>query len=236
MISVIIPTLNEIQHGYIDRILKFWSNFQKDFEIIVVDSGSTDETLKTVEKYKFVRVIKSNKKNRPGRLNDGAKVANGNFILFHHPVSLLDVTAIDTLKNVCSDKQFVWGAFKHKFDASHPLLRFTSWYSNFVRGRLKGVFYLDHCFLVNKKYNEQIGGWPEDDIFEDTIYSRRLRKFAWPKLLHGISITSDRRFKKRGMYKHAILNQVIKLMFELGVDKRRINLIYEGKNPFNVKY
>jgi glycosyltransferase involved in cell wall biosynthesis len=236
MISVIIPTFNESKHGYLDRILEFWESNLDGFEIIIVDSGSTDETLSIVQKYKFVKIINTSKPNRPGRLNDGATIAQGQYLLFHHPVSLLDKQAIESMVTAVQQQEFVWGAFQHKFDTKHFLLTFTSFYSNFVRGKLKGIFYLDHCLLVDKIYHEKVGGWPEDDIFEDTIYSRSLRKIKWPRLLKGASTTSARRFKKRGMYKHAILNQVIKIMFELGFDRRKINLIYEGKNPFNVKY
>ena len=235
MISVVIPTFNEVRHGYLEKILEFWAIHRNIFEVIVVDSGSEDGTQDLVKQFEFVRLVESKKRNRPGRLNDGAKIAKNDIILFHHPVSVLDDLAVESLKKLRAN-EFKWGAFHHKFDTRHWLLKFTSLYSNYIRGGLKHIYYLDHCLIVSKELHEKVGGWPEDDIFEDTIYSQKLAEIAKPERLKGTSITSARRFKQRGMYKHAFLNQIIKIMFLLGFDKEKINLIYEGKNPFNVKY
>lgn len=235
MISVVIPTFNEVRHGYLERILNFWSDYLDLVEVIVVDSGSSDGTKELVESFEFVRYVETKKNNRPGRLNVGANMAKGQLILFHHPVSVLDDLAVESLKKLRAN-EFKWGAFHHKFDTRHWLLKFTSLYSNYIRGGLKHIYYLDHCLLVSKDLHQKVGGWPEDDIFEDTIYSQKLAKIAKPERLKGTSTTSARRFKQRGMYKHAFLNQIIKIMFWLGFDKEKINLIYEGKNPFNVKY
>jgi len=51
MISVILSTNNEIRNGYLKKILKSIGNQDADYEIIVVDNGSTDETIKVCKKY-----------------------------------------------------------------------------------------------------------------------------------------------------------------------------------------
>jgi glycosyltransferase involved in cell wall biosynthesis len=78
MLSIIIPSLNE--ERFIGRVLESIKNQNlKDYEIIVADAGSKDQTIKIAKKY-GCRIVKGGLPAR-GR-NNGAKAARGNLLLF----------------------------------------------------------------------------------------------------------------------------------------------------------
>ena len=83
-ISVIIPCYNHAK--FIHRCLRsilHQSLDKKLYNIIVVDDGSTDNSLKEIQSYgKFIKVIK-NKKNKglPYSLNSGIKKSNSEYIV-----------------------------------------------------------------------------------------------------------------------------------------------------------
>ena len=82
-ISVIIPVYN--QELYISRCLRslFSQKFSsKNYEIIVIDDGSNDQTKDILNKYKDDITIIKNIKNKglPFCLNSGIRAAKGNYI------------------------------------------------------------------------------------------------------------------------------------------------------------
>jgi len=81
-ISIIIPTY---QHG--DTIetclLSLFNQTFKDFEIIVVNDGSTDNTLEVLEKYKDrIKIINQENRGAPSARNRGFRESVGSFVIF----------------------------------------------------------------------------------------------------------------------------------------------------------
>jgi glycosyltransferase involved in cell wall biosynthesis len=79
-VSVIVPTYNQDKYlGFcIDSIL---NQTYRDFELIVVDDGSTDTTQEIVAKYNAnVRYIHKQNGGTPSALNAGIRVANGEYL------------------------------------------------------------------------------------------------------------------------------------------------------------
>jgi glycosyltransferase involved in cell wall biosynthesis len=231
MLSVIIPTFNEIKSGYIQKIFPLLKN-TKDIEVLCIDSNSTDGTREFIQEYGF-KLITTDTTSRAKRLNLGMENAQGEMLLLHHPRSLLSVNAIATLKN---EKDLYWGVFTHRFDHVHPLLKFTSWWSNNVRGDLRKVFYLDHCFFVRKEVIDEVGYMPEVDIFEDTELSLMLKSYCDPIRLDDISLTSAIRFKKNGVWKQAIHNQILKWKYYFKFNNKVMNKAYEKNTSLNSSY
>lgn len=230
-ISIIIPLYNDLQHGYIQKMLRAYCDIP-DVEVIIVDGGGADaaELIEVVEKYP-VQFFSLAQSNRAQRLNKGIEEASGEYILLHHPRSLITKEAIIQLRDGL--KSFIWGALRHSFDEESVGLQFTSWYSNWGRGRVKGMYYLDHCIFVKKEVLEHIGGVPEVDIFEDTLLSIQLRKKAWPVLLKQYSVTSAIRFRRNGFWRQALLNQWMKVGFWFRLSPEQLNAWYEKGLWFN---
>ncbi len=80
-VSVIIPTYNRFEKlkRAVDSVLnqKF-----KDFELIVIDDGSTDETRDYFEKFDGIKYIYQENKGVSAARNTGIKVAKGEWITF----------------------------------------------------------------------------------------------------------------------------------------------------------
>jgi len=239
-LSIILPCLNEIRHGYLENILTNLVAQDGEIEIITVVSVSDDGTETVLEeytkRYSQVQIMRSLAKNRAQRLNDGIAISTGNIILLHHPATLLPERIVLQLIEQTLGSGGQWGAFRHSFDFRHWLLSFTSWYSDNVRVKQKSLVYLDHCPFIDRQLLAQIGNVPDLDIFEDTVLSDRLRQFSKPLLANGKVITSARRFQQRGIYRHAMLNQVLKLCYHFNIDPRWLNRLYEQKASINVKY
>ncbi|MEL6456613.1 MAG: hypothetical protein AAFQ40_18105, partial [Cyanobacteria bacterium J06623_5] len=104
------------------------------------------------------------------------------------------------------------------------------------RSQVSGILYLDHCIFVRRDVLLKIGGVPDMDIFEDTALSVALGKWGKPAIAPGKVITSARRFKSRGIYQQALLNQLLKLMYYANLDPKRLNWLYERKSQINVNY
>lgn len=86
-LSIIIPVYNI--SSYIERCVQSCLNQDldyADYEIIVVNDGSTDNSLSVIkpfaEKYKNVTIITQNNKGLSGARNTGLTVANGDYIWF----------------------------------------------------------------------------------------------------------------------------------------------------------
>jgi len=232
MLSVIIPTFNEIKNGYIQKTFPLLKN-TNDIEVIIVDSKSTDGTTELAQKYNF-KVIQVETTSRAKRLNLGIQSAKGQMVLLHHPRSLLSVDALNMLK--VEQEELYWGAFTHKFDFAHPLLKFTSWYSNKVRGDFRHIYYLDHCLFIKKEIFDEIGLIPELDIFEDTELCKLLNSYCEPIRLDPISITSAIRFKSKGVFKQALINQYLKLRYYFNFNHKKMNKLYERSLDLNSEY
>ncbi len=232
-LSVIIPTFNESDNNYLLLTLERLSQF-KNLEIIISDGGSTDNTIKLATKYTEFIII-NNTNSRAERINAGLNIARGKLILLHHPRSMISSEGIQYL--IDSSILPSWGGFTHSFDIDHPILKFTSWYSNKIRASLFNIIYLDHCIFLSAKIKNEMGELPNIDVFEDTVLSKLIyTKFKKPVILPFTSITSAVRFKENGIIRQSILNQFIKLLFHLGIDHKTINKIYEKTISLNSKY
>lgn len=84
MISVIVPVLNEAATiaGTLEHVLAL----EGEYEIIVVDGGSTDETVAIASRY--ARVL-SSQRGRACQMNLGATEARGDVLLFLHADTVL---------------------------------------------------------------------------------------------------------------------------------------------------
>ena len=88
-LSIIIPTLNEASH--LPLLIADLNAWPYNFELLIVDGGSTDLTV-SIAQIQGIDVIKSSKKNRGYQLKTGASNARGDWLLFlHADLSLIHI-------------------------------------------------------------------------------------------------------------------------------------------------
>lgn len=236
LLSIIIPTSNEMNNAYFPRLLSVCTNISSsEVEVIVVDSKSDDGTSEFVSAYP-VTLIKIKDQSRAQRLNHGVSAARGTVILLHHPRCLISNESLKYFLAYAKHlKPNQWGGFKLKFDDKHRLLTFIAWYSNTIRVKLKGIVYLDHCVFFHRNLKTAAFPLPDMDIFEDTLSSQRFLRCSRPCLLPYGSQASAIRFRTRGVIKHFCLNQLLKFMFKSGIKHSFMNRLYEHRCHLNIK-
>ncbi len=232
MISVVVPTFNEVKSNA--NLFSYLENLAKYFpaEVIVVDSQSQDGTWEKIPSN--CRKFSIDGKTRAERLNEGIRKANHPMVLLHHPRSRVDNEGIFELDKIAYEK--IWGGFTHCFDHKHPILDFTSWYSNSVRLKYRKIVYLDHCLFFHKDLLSDGYSIDPVDIFEDTLISLELRKSGFPIKIRYKSQTSSARFLKNGILKQCLLNAGMKLGFYLKISPEKMNQIYEKGLSLNTEY
>jgi len=238
MRSVLLSAYKEISNPFFWKtiaLIKELKSKGMDIELIVGATTGSNETLEKLNGHD-VRTIIIHTSKRAGRYNaalEASSASDNDWVLLNHPRSLLQKEAFQSLLAVTNSVQ--WGAFTHVFDLDHPLLKFTSWWSNHVRGDIKNIFYLDHCLFIRRNIFEKAGGFPSIDIFEDTSLSLRLAQIKAPLRLPWKSTTSSIRFTTNGVWKQAYKNQLLKINFMMGKDHGKMNEIFEKGISLNCR-
>lgn len=230
-LSIIIPIHNELATSYIQRQVELFKKFP-EIEVLFIDGGSADGTIEYLQSNGYPATI-FKESNRAQRLNRGISLATGELLLLHHPRSLLNEDGLSYLLN--NFAKLSWGGFTHRFDQSHLLLNFTSWYSNEVRSKIRSIIYLDHCIFFKRSFLKTTPYIPELPIFEDTALSEKLKEHSLPIILPFPSVTSSIRFNKNGLIFQSLLNQVMKLCWYFKVSPEQMNKIYEKGLELNSK-
>jgi rSAM/selenodomain-associated transferase 2 len=211
MISIIVPVLNE--EKTIERTLRMLSNLNRDKEIIVVDGGSSDNTVKVASSY--AKTFES-PRGRALQMNLGAQKSTGEILWFVHSDSILEEDSLIRIQEAI-EEGYVGGGFSlYFYDLDTKFMKFVSWSSN-LRGKYLGLYFGDQGIFVRKDIFNKIGGYPEIPIMEDWELSLRLKKIGLMKMLNTRIGTSARRFKSGGAFKTLMLMHKIKILYSLGV-------------------
>jgi len=218
MVSVVIPAYNE--EKALPHTLRELLSQSGDYEVIVVDGGSTDRTLAIVESFGFIdsasdprsssgssresfhvsRLTFHASKGRASQMNAGAKQAQGDWLLFLHADTVLPVGAIQRLNKMEADQTIQAGGFMHQFSDDDWRLKLISFLDNFrcIRSR---IIYGDQALFVRRALFEQLGGFPSQRILEDVAFCEKLIKVTKPLLLSPSVVTDARKFLKMGVWR-----------------------------------
>lgn len=197
MISVVIPAYNE--ERALPRTLANLRNRRVDYEVVVVDGGSSDRTREIASAESGVRLVVA-PRGRACQMNAGARCTRGPWLLFLHADTLLPQGALRSILDRGRNPRFQAGAFKHRFSGRDPRLSMVSWIDN-LRCRITRIPYGDQALFVRRRLFDRIGGFPEDPILEDVRFGQHLKRYTRPVILDRYAITDSRKFEQMGVWK-----------------------------------
>ena len=222
MVSVVIPAYNEekaLPHTLRELLCQCG-----DYEVIVVDGGSTDRTRECVQEFTLSTqhsVLKSIQfltapKGRASQMNAGAKQAGGAWLLFLHADTVLPTGAIQRLNEMEANLAVQAGGFMHRFSGDDWRLQVISFLDNFrcIRSR---IIYGDQALFVRRSLFERLAGFPSLRILEDVAFCEKLITVTKPLLLSPSVVTDARKFLKMGVWRSFFRVLLIILHVEFGL-------------------
>ncbi len=202
MVSVVIPAFNE--EAALPQTLTHLLDQAGDFEVILVDGGSTDGTAAVLERFGFRSTPPRRRlaapKGRAPQMNAGAGVARGEWLLFLHADTRLPNGAIRRLNELESVPAVQAGGFLHQFTGDDWRLRLISYLDN-VRCTRSRIIYGDQALFVRRALFERLGGFPNQPILEDVAFSERLKAVTAPVFFSPPVVTDARKFVKMGIWR-----------------------------------
>lgn len=217
-ISIIMPVLNEAEQ-IADRLQHLIQTQSGDYEIIVVDGGSSDNSVELAHQYAH-RVITS-PRGRALQMNAGAACSQADTLLFLHADTMLPENVVDLLAGI----EYSWGWFSVRLSGEGFMFRIIEAMMN-LRSRLTSVATGDQSIFVSRSLFNEVGGFPVIALMEDIAMSKRLRTLSSPVCLKQQVVTSSRRWQQRGTFKTIFLMWCLRALYLLGVSPARLEKLY----------
>lgn len=225
-LSIIIPCLNE--YNNLSELLPFLIGYSKEnTEIIVSDSAySEDNTPQLCQQHK-ITYKKSEYSQRAHQMNEGAKLAKGNALLFLHA----DVRPPDDFVAQIADvlsRSFDFGLFSYKFDSNKWILKVNAYFTKYDGMFCGGG---DQCHFMTKALFQKTGGYDTSyDIMEDFEFFHKIKHAGHKyKLVNSKATVSARKYKHNSYLSVNLTNLMALHMFRKGESPDKIKAYCDNR-------
>lgn len=203
-VSVVLPVYNQAAYlpAAIDSVL---GQTYRDFELIAVDDGSTDDTPTVLDSYdtrQGFTCVRQDNQGLPRALNAGFARARGLYLTWTSSDNVMLPNMLEVLVRVLESSPSIGLAYADRFfmdEEGRDLGRFNvPGYDPYL---LLHVNLVHCCFLYRRACMERIGGYDPDFIYgEDWEYWIRMSQYfgmmrvpqaLYRYRLHGGSMTSE---------------------------------------------
>lgn len=219
-ISVIIPALNE--EALLPRLLENLRQAMAE-EILVVDGGSRDNTVRVAEGKARVLAAPA---SRAAQMNAGAACASQAALLFLHADVTLGAGAIEGIRQALRDPRVAGGNLNIVYEGGDMVAHLFSWI-NRMRCRI-GIFYGDSGIFCRRDVFQRMGGFRNWPLMEDYEFVQRLKRQGRVVNLPQPIYVSDRRWRRLGVWRTLWTWFWIQTLYCLGVPPARLARWYRN--------
>ncbi len=199
-------------------------------ELILVDGGSTDNTLEIAQTFPHQVHLLNGHTGRAQQLNAGARRATGDVLLFTHIDMRFPLDAIQRIR-AAIDEGAIGGGFRKRYQPAPRLLQLYGWLLNHVYLQWGSRLVATNGIFVRRDAFVDLGGFPEQPILEDVIFAKRLRQHGHIAVLRAAVQVSSRRYQASGMWRQVWRNaRVLGGYYLLNEDFGRLRARYEGES------
>jgi glycosyltransferase involved in cell wall biosynthesis len=216
-ISMVLPTYN--QAHYLSFALEgLYEQTFKDFELIVVNDGSTDNTFQILESYsQKMDIVVINQENRglPEALNAGFSVAKGKYYSWTSSDNITLPTMLEVLNQALDSEPSVSVVYADWFFMDEYGDVFFQYKTlDYDRHLLLYHNYVHCCFLFRKECMDKVGGYNPEYIYgEDWEFWIRVSRYFRMKHI------------PQTLYKYRIQTKSMTTEIIEGTAKQRVNYI-----------
>ncbi len=222
-LSVIIPTLNEAR--YIRRLVDhlFENAASVDLEVIVVDGGSTDDTV-SIAQTTPATVVSIEQKGRARQMNFGAGKARGEVLYFVHADTLPPASYFQDIEKSVSSG-YALGRYQTRFASNNWLLKMNAFFTRFDWFVCYGG---DQTLFIRKDLFDSIGGYRSNmSLMEEYELVERARKQARYQVMPGAALVSARKYDQNSWLQVQQANYRIVQLYKKGCSQEMLVAAYK---------
>ena len=237
-VSIIIPVLNEA--SCLGRTLRHLGILDPPaHEIIVVDGGSTDDTV-AIAKAWDAQVIFADRLGRSVQMNLGAKQATGDILCFLHGDTRVPDDVVKVMETTLTNPDITCGGFI-SIMAGEQITRWGISLHNSIKTHYAALLFRPHRYFRDRLrilFGDQVmfcrrsdfwacGGFDESlPIMEDADLCLKLSRLGRIYQLNRLVQSSDRRVAKWGPLKANLIYLAIGSLWGIGVSGQWLKQFY----------
>lgn len=238
-VSIIIPVLNEA--SCLGRTLRHLEILDPSAdEVIVVDGGSTDETVAIAQQW-GAQVIVTNRPGRSVQMNQGAKRATGDILCFLHGDTRVPDDVVKLMGITLANPDIACGGFISVMAGPH-ITRWGVTLHNTVKTHYAALLFRPHRYFRDQLrilFGDQVmfcrrsdfwtcGGFDTTlPIMEDADLCLKLARLGRIYQVNRLVQSSDRRVASWGPLKANFIYLAIGSLWGIGVPGRWLKQFYE---------
>lgn len=192
-------------------------------ELVIVACEESADT-RDFARAEGVTWIDAPRANRGLQLKLGAERARGRQLVFLHADTRLPIDAGRLVREALSEEGVAGGAFRLRFDRTHPVLELLARMSGLT---LSMAFLGDQCLFCTRSAYDSAGGFRALPLFEDVDLVGRLARIGKLVRVRQRVTTSARRFMRNGPFRQFATNAILLFAFHAGVSPARLSGLYE---------
>lgn len=220
-IAVVVPTLDEESH-VVGALRSARRAFGPRADRVVVDAGSRDRTPERARRH--ARLVLEEPGGRGRQLNAGARASRGEILVFLHADTRLEADSAGPVRRALDEPGVVGGCFR--FAVRPPAAPASRWSvleaGVRLRTRLLRTATGDQAIFTTRRAFERAGGFPEQPLFEDVVFVRRLRRLGRFRPVPALARTSRRRWETEGFWATIWRHWLLRGAFAAGVEPERL--------------